>query len=99
MYDAHKTQMAQEIAQIPEVVSRQLAIGMPLYRETGKRLQMLEPTLFVTNARGSSDHAAMYFKYIMELKTGIPVASMGPSLGSIFNAPLKLKNTVCLTVS
>jgi glucosamine--fructose-6-phosphate aminotransferase (isomerizing) len=93
------TQMAREAREAPEAVARQLAQGGPLYREIGARLARLDPPVALTVARGTSDHAATYFKYVVEMLTGVPVASVGPSIGSVYRAPLKVKGALCLTVS
>lgn len=95
----HESLFAQEIAEIPDVVARQIETGQPAYYETGARLARTPPDCFVTCARGTSDHAATYFKYLVETRLGIPVASIGPSVGSVYHAPLKLPRTVCLTIS
>ena len=96
---AGKTAMAREIAEIPEVAARQLAEGLDRYREVGERLRRLAPRFLVTCARGSSDHAATYLKYLVETRIGIPVASMGPSVASVYAAPLALEGGVCVTIS
>lgn len=95
----NETQMAREIAEIPAVVARQIAEGMPIYREEGERLRALQPRFFVTCARGTSDHAATYFKYLVETRLGVPVASIGPSVASIYRAPLRTADAVCITIS
>jgi hypothetical protein len=92
-------QMAREIAEIPAVVARQIAEGLPLYRAEGERLRVLEPRFFVTCARGTSDHAAPYFKYLAEALLGIPVASVGPSVASIYGALLKVEAAACIAIS
>jgi glutamine---fructose-6-phosphate transaminase (isomerizing) len=93
------THMADEIRQIPSVVARQLSDGLPAYREIGARLRRDPPALAVTCARGTSDHAATYFKYLAELGLGLPVASIGPSIASVYGAELRLPAALCLTVS
>ena len=93
------TAMAREIAEIPEVAARQLADGLDGYLRVGERLCRLEPRFLVTCARGSSDHAATYLKYLVETRIGIPVASMGPSVASVYATPLVLEGGVCLTIS
>jgi glucosamine--fructose-6-phosphate aminotransferase (isomerizing) len=52
-----------------------------------------------TAARGSSDHAATFFKYLFEITCGVPVASVGPSIASVYGAPLHLKGGIHFTVS
>lgn len=96
---ASSTQMSREIREIPSVVARQLAEGMPLYREEGLRLRREKPRFLVTCARGSSDQATLFFKYLVETRIGIPVASVGPSVASIYSSDLSYEGGVCLTVS
>ena len=93
------TKMAAEIAEIPEVLGRQVREGMPVYRETGRRLRAAGLRGFVTCARGTSDHAATFFKYIFETGTGLPVASIGPSVASVYNTKLKLEGFAAFTFS
>lgn len=92
------TQMLNEIRQIPAVVERQIKNGAP-YREEGQRLRREAPRFLVTCARGSSDQAVTYFKYMAEQRIGIPVASVGPSVASVYNAALRFDGGVLLTVS
>jgi glucosamine--fructose-6-phosphate aminotransferase (isomerizing) len=53
----------------------------------------------VTIARGSSDHAATYARYLVETRLGILASSLSPSIFSVFNAPLSLNNVLCLAIS
>ena len=96
---ARASVLAREIAEIPSVASRQIAEGLDRYREVGERLQRLAPRYIVTCARGSSGHAATYLKYIVETRVGVPVASMGPSVASVYAAPLVLEGGACITIS
>jgi glucosamine--fructose-6-phosphate aminotransferase (isomerizing) len=93
------TFMQQEIAGIPEAVATFLDRAAAPLARAGKRLRDKDPVLIATVARGSSDHAANYLKYAIELSAGIPVASLGPSIASIFGARLKLDRAACLAIS
>ncbi len=93
------TLMAAEVREIPGVVARQLASGLPLYREIGARLRRADPSLVITCARGTSDCAATYFKYLAELKLGVPIASVGPSVASVYGVKLRLRDAACVTIS
>jgi glucosamine--fructose-6-phosphate aminotransferase (isomerizing) len=94
-----ETHMAREIAEIPEATARFLADSRAAVAETAARMRALDPSLIVTVARGSSDHAATYLKYAVEIETGVPVASVGPSVASIYRRPLKVKGAVCFGIS
>ena len=85
------SQMAAETAEAPAAVARFLERNADTLAELGARLRRLGPPVVVTCARGSSDHAAAYFKYLCEITLGVPVASLGPSVASVYGAPLRLQ--------
>ncbi|KAA3511257.1 SIS domain-containing protein [Agrobacterium vitis] len=93
------TTMRQEINEIPQAVSRLLSDSRASLEQAGAALRKRDPAVLVTIARGSSDHAAHFLKYAVELELGIVVASLGPSLASIYQAPLKLERAAALAIS
>ena len=62
-------------------------------------MRAVDPGLVVTVARGSSDHAATYLKYAVELVAGVPVASVGPSVASVYGRQLRLGGAACIGIS
>lgn len=82
------THMFAEAAQASAVVARQLADNAALMRDLGMRLRAMAPTIIFTCARGSSDHAATFAKYLFETRLGIPTVSQAPSISSIYGRPL-----------
>ncbi len=99
MSGTQTTLMRREIEEIPEAVERLLREGAPARREAARAAQALDPRLIVTIARGSSDHACTYLKYASELLLGVAVASVGPSVASVYGARLKLGGALSLSVS
>ena len=93
------THMRREIAEIPEATARLLEGSAKELAETGLHLKRAQPRFVTTVARGSSDHAASFLKYAIELNAGLPVASIGPSISSIYGAKLKLADSACLAIS
>ena len=91
--------MAAEIAETGAVVRRQLAANVALTAQATANLRALTPAFVVTVARGSSDHAALYLKHLVELKVGLACASLGPSIASLYRAPLKLEGAVAISIS
>ncbi|MBU6499275.1 MAG: iron dicitrate transport regulator FecR, partial [Rhodospirillales bacterium] len=77
-----ETLMLREAREAPAAVARLLAQEGAALAALGRRLALTEPAVLVTCARGSSDHAAAYLKYLVEIATGVPVASIGPSVAS-----------------
>ena len=93
-----KTFMRAEIEEIPAAVARLLA-QRDAIGAAGEALRARDPGLVATIARGSSDHASAFFKYAVELSAGVPVASIGPSIMSIYGRALKLSNAAAVSVS
>jgi glucosamine--fructose-6-phosphate aminotransferase (isomerizing) len=91
--------MAHETAEAPEAVARLLDAQATAIAALGRRLAALSPPVIATCARGSSDHAAGYLKYALEIATGIPVASIGPSVASVYGAAPRLSGAVLVTLS
>lgn len=91
--------MAAEVQEIPAAVARLLDQGMPAIRAAAEAARELDPAFIATVARGSSDHVCTYLKYVAELELGLPVASIGPSVASIYGARLKLAGSLCIGVS
>lgn len=94
-----QSHMAREVAEIPEAAARFLERAGPALAKAGAALRACDPPLIATVARGSSDHAATYLKYAVELQAGIPVASVGPSVASIYHRPLRLRGAACIGIS
>lgn len=94
-----KSLMRQEVDEIPEAIARLLDRSGAELAETGQRLAKLNPPVLATIARGSSDHAAFFLKYACEQTIGIPVASLGPSLASIYDVTPKLNGAAALAIS
>jgi glucosamine--fructose-6-phosphate aminotransferase (isomerizing) len=94
-----QTFMAAEISEAGAVVRRQLAANSTLTAKVAADLRALKPAFVATVARGSSDHAALYLKHLVELKLGLACASLGPSIASLYHAPLKLAGAVAIAIS
>lgn len=94
-----RTHMDIEIGEIAGAVGRLLGEGRDGIGAAAEALRAADPHLVVTVARGSSDHAATFFKYACELVTGVPVASVGPSIASIYGAELKLARAGAIGIS
>jgi glucosamine--fructose-6-phosphate aminotransferase (isomerizing) len=91
--------MAVEVREIPQVAARFLDLSRASVNAAAAALKDVDPGLVITVARGSSDHAATYLKYAIELLAGIPVASVGPSIASIYGRPLRLNGAACIGIS
>jgi Predicted phosphosugar isomerases len=93
------TNMRKEIDEIPEAAARLLDGSAAQLAAAGLALREKDPAFLITIARGSSDHAATFIKYAVELTAGRPVASLGPSLASIYGKTLKLDGGAAIAIS
>ena len=93
------TFMATEIAESGAVAHRQLTANAAPTAKLAAALRARKPSFAVTIARGSSDHAALYLKHLVELKAALACASLGPSLASLYHAPLRLAGAVAIAIS
>jgi len=93
------TEMKQEIAQIPGAVAQLLASERLNFASAADAIRAGEPNLLATIARGSSDHAATYLSYASQLVLGLPVASLAPSIASIYGKNLKLDRAIAIGIS
>ncbi|MBA4352679.1 MAG: aminotransferase, partial [Rhodobacter sp.] len=91
--------MAREVAEIPQASRRFLSESHDALMAAAVAMRGVDPGLIVTVARGSSDHSATYLKYAVELLAGVPVASVGPSVASVYGRPLRLGGSVCVGIS
>ena len=91
--------MAAEIGKSGAVARRQLEANAGTTSTLAARLRRDAPAFVVTIARGSSDHAALFLKHVVELKLGLACASLGPSVASLYRAPLRLGGAAAVAIS
>jgi glucosamine--fructose-6-phosphate aminotransferase (isomerizing) len=91
--------MATEAREAPDAAARFLDRNASALAELGARLRRSSPPVVLTSARGSSDNAAGYFKYLCEIVMGVPCASIGASVVSVYGGRLKAADALCLTIS
>ncbi len=93
------TLMRREILDIPQAVDRLLSEGEAEVKNAASMARDIDPEVFLSIARGTSDHACTYLKYACELLLKKPMASVGPSINSIYGVDLDAAGSVCLSVS
>jgi glucosamine--fructose-6-phosphate aminotransferase (isomerizing) len=91
--------MLKEIAEQPEVLERTIASEREKITRIGDFLRSRDVDLIVLVARGSSDNAALFGRYLLEVTTGIPVSLSAPSVVTLYNAKLRLDRAVVIGVS
>lgn len=91
--------MLQEIAEQPEVLERTINAEREKLVKIGDYLRQKDIDLIVLVARGSSDNAALFGRYLLEITTGIPVSLAAPAISTLYKAKLRLKRAVVIGVS
>jgi glucosamine--fructose-6-phosphate aminotransferase (isomerizing) len=92
------SRMAAEMAEQPDVIAA-------LARRRTELIQSIRATLsgppagIVLIARGSSDHAAVYGRYVLEVASGRPVALAAPSLHTLYGAAVDYRGYLAVAVS
>lgn len=94
-----QTIMEQEAKQSPSVIEHQLTSNQALMTRVGEKLRLLAPKLVMIIGRGSSDHAGVFGKYLIEIETGVPVSSAAPSVASVYGKQLNLNDALVVVIS
>lgn len=99
MIKARETLMQREAAESAACVARQLARNEEAVRRLADALRVGPPSFVMTCARGSSESAACFAKYVIETELGVVVAAAAPSVQSVYGAQLAMAGALVLIVS
>jgi glucosamine--fructose-6-phosphate aminotransferase (isomerizing) len=91
--------MLREIAEQPAALQKTIQEERSKVERLGAFLKERDVDLIVLVARGSSDNAALFGRYLLEVTTGIPVSLAAPSVHTVYNARLKLSRALVIGVS
>ncbi|HYB39890.1 MAG TPA: SIS domain-containing protein [Mycobacterium sp.] len=91
--------MAAEIAEQPQVWHRLLADGADAIATVAARIADAAPRFVLFVGRGSSDHAALYAKYLVEITHGLPAGLVSPSTMTVYGTRPKLRDVLYIAVS
>ncbi|HVO03414.1 MAG TPA: SIS domain-containing protein [Candidatus Cybelea sp.] len=94
-----ESQMRAEALESASVVARMLAANRARCVELAARLKKSPPPFAVTCARGSSDNAGTYAKYLLEIRQGLVTSSVGPSVSSVFGVAPRMAGALFLAIS
>jgi glucosamine--fructose-6-phosphate aminotransferase (isomerizing) len=91
--------MLDEIREQPGALERTLKQELR-HIETFKRLMAQKrPRMVVLVARGTSDNAALFGRYLLEITTGIPVSLAAPSVGTLYQARMNYRDALVVAIS
>ena len=93
------TYMANEIRQTPEVIDRLLTEGARTIRAAAGAISRARPSWVAIAARGTSDHAAVYARYLIEAVLGIPVVLVAPSINTVYERRSSWSDGMLISIS
>jgi len=99
MTEVRGAHMRQEMFEQPEVLANLIEREWPVVRELGAELRRAKPAFALLVARGSSDHAAILGKYVLECTLRMPIALAAPSVETLYGKSLKLKGVPVFGIS
>jgi glutamine---fructose-6-phosphate transaminase (isomerizing) len=91
--------LEQEIYEQPEVMGRLISTGAESTRRIVAQLHEKVPGFVLIAARGSSDNAANYAKYMFGALNGLPVALAAPSLYTLYRQPPQMRGGLVIGIS
>jgi glucosamine--fructose-6-phosphate aminotransferase (isomerizing) len=93
------SKMLDEIREQPAVLERTLQAERKSIEQLGALLAHQMPRLIMLVARGTSDNAAQFGRYLLEITTGIPVTLAAPSIFTLYNAPFRFDGVLVIAIS
>ena len=98
MVEPVSSAMAKEIGESPDVVSR-IVRNRRTIADVAKRLDVGSVPIAVLCGRGSSGHAGVFLRYLIETRLHVPVSASAPSVITAFRKPLSLRNALFIVIS
>jgi glucosamine--fructose-6-phosphate aminotransferase (isomerizing) len=93
------SRMLDEIRQQPETLARTLTSELRKTEKFRAFIGRRKPRLVVLVARGTSDNAAQFGRYLIEISTGIPVSLAAPSIFTLYGAKLNYRDALVVGLS
>jgi glutamine---fructose-6-phosphate transaminase (isomerizing) len=97
--DAAGRLMAAEIREQPQAWHRLLTEGIGAIGDAAARIADRAPRFVLLAGRGTSDHAALYAKYLIEITHALPAGLVSPSTVTVYGARPDLRDVLYIAVS
>src|SRR5262249_1631167 len=91
--------MLDEIHQQPAAIERTIKRESKKIESFAAGLEAACPRLIVLVARGSSDNAALFGRYLIEMTTGIPVSLAAPSIHTLYKTRMDMSGALVIGIS
>ena len=89
----------QEIHEQPAAIERALASGLAPAKALVEEAKRRNVRMLILAARGTSDNAATYAKYLMQIVGGVPAALAAPSVHTLYEARVDTRDALVVGVS
>jgi glucosamine--fructose-6-phosphate aminotransferase (isomerizing) len=93
------SKMLAEIREQPAALERTLREGAGACGELARVFAHQRPRLIILAARGTSDNAALFGRYLLEITTGIPVSLAAPSIFTIYGCTVQMQDALVVAIS
>jgi glucosamine--fructose-6-phosphate aminotransferase (isomerizing) len=93
------SKMSDEIRQQPAAIERTLKAEWKHAQKLRRHFEQKPIRMILLAARGTSDNAAQFGRYLLEISTGIPVSLAAPSVTTLYHSKLKLQDTAVVAIS
>jgi glucosamine--fructose-6-phosphate aminotransferase (isomerizing) len=93
------SRMLEEIRQQPVTLEKTLDSEFRRVERFKRLIERKRPRLIVLAARGTSDNAAQFGRYLLEIATGIPVSLAAPSIHTLYGAKVDLRDALVVAIS
>jgi glucosamine--fructose-6-phosphate aminotransferase (isomerizing) len=93
------TLMRQEASESWQQIEQQNQQNKALYQRLAERIRNFDPAFVYMVGRGTSDHAGVFARYLIEVELGLVVAAAAPSVASLFSRQLRLNKALVLLIS
>ncbi len=97
--DYKETLMWKDISDTPEVLGSIMEVNKKVMTDLVSTIKKSTATNFVAAARGASDHALTYFKYLLEVKSNYTVGLSAPSVITLYRGKINYANSIVIACS
>ena len=91
--------MLAEIQQQPAALERIVRNESRRIARFAEQVKKRRTRLIILVARGSSDNAALFGRYLLEISTGIPVSLAAPSIHTLYGTRLDVRDALVIGIS
>jgi glucosamine--fructose-6-phosphate aminotransferase (isomerizing) len=93
------TKMEKEILETPLALKRFISHEWKALMKASEAIQKINPLYVVIVARGASDNAGTFARYLIEKNWGIPVSSAAPSIHTLYDSRVSYKRGLVIGIS